>query len=74
MTPESFAYLLSLVKPDICKQDTVMRKAVDPELRLAITLHHLAEGANHAAIATHYSLGKSTVTGIIHGTCESIWK
>ena len=74
MMPENFDYILNLVRLDITKEDTVMRRAITPDLRLAITVHHLAEGASHASIATHYSLGKSTVTGIIFETCESIWR
>ena len=72
MTPESFDYLLDLIRSDITKEDTVMHKAITPDLRLAITLHHLAEGASHASIAMHYSLGSSTVAGIIFEMCESI--
>lgn len=62
MTPTNFDYILDLIRPDIEKEDTNMRLAIKPDLRLAITLHHLAEGSSHAAIAEHYSLGKSTVS------------
>ena len=73
MTPGNFAYILQKIKPLIQKEDTVMRKSIEPELRLAITIHHLAEGASYGSIAVHYSLGKSTISGIITEVCSAIW-
>ena len=54
MTVENFDHLLSLVSPRIKRQDTVMRKAIEPALKLAVTLHHLAEGSSQSNIAMHY--------------------
>lgn len=51
-----------------------MRRAIEPGLKLAVTLHHLAEGASHSTIALHYRLGRSTVSNIIYETCDAIWK
>lgn len=73
MSPQTFDHLLSLIKSRITRQDTFMRLAIEPELRLAITLHHLAEGSSHSSIAIHYGLGRSTVSGIVYDTCEAIW-
>lgn len=74
MTPENFDYVLELIRPHITKLDTVMREAIKPGLKLAVTLHHLAEGSSQAAIASHYRLGRSTVSGIIDETCIALWK
>lgn len=52
--------------------DTQMRKAIDPETRLYVTLHYLATGSSYNSIAFHYALGKSTVSGIIIDTCKAI--
>ncbi|KAF6017537.1 hypothetical protein EB796_024142 [Bugula neritina] len=49
-----------------------MRKALKPGLKLALTLHHLAEGGSHAAIAAHYRLGRST-TEAIYDTLNALW-
>ena len=46
MTVENFDRILGLVEPHLRRQDTVMRLAIEPGLKLAITLHHLAEGAS----------------------------
>ena len=45
MTP-TFQYLLNLVINSIRRQDTQMRRAIDAETRLCITLHHLTSGVN----------------------------
>lgn len=73
MTPDHFDDLLTLVRPLITKQDTVMRAAIQPGLKLAITLHHLAEGASHCSIAAHYRLGRSTTSMIIYETADALW-
>ena len=73
MSKDNFDHLLDLVTPHIKKQDTNMREAVEPGLKLAVTLHHLAEGASHCSIAAHYRLGRSTVSQIIYDTCEALY-
>ncbi|XP_067944974.1 uncharacterized protein [Watersipora subatra] len=73
ISPENFDYILEAIKPLITKQDTVMRKSIEPGLKLAATLHHLAEGSSHAAISAHYRLGRSTVSQIIDDTCVALW-
>ena len=52
---------------------TTMRKTIQPEVKLAVTLHHLAEGSTQSSIALHYRLGRSTVSQIIYDTCKAIW-
>ena len=65
MSKQSFDHLLGLVAPSITKQDTRLRDFIEPRLeKLAVTLHHLAEGASHKSIAAHYRLGRSTVSEI----------
>ena len=73
MMVENFDIILGLVEPHLRRQDTVMRLAIEPALKLAVTLHHLAEGASHVAIAAHYRLGRSTVSIIIYETWEALW-
>lgn len=72
MSAKSFDCLLELIKPRIVKQNTQLRKSIEPELKLAITIHHLAEGSTYQTIAHHYRLGKSTVSNIIYETCKAI--
>ena len=42
MSPDRFGHLLSLVRDNIQRRDTVFRKAIPAEARLAITLRYLA--------------------------------
>lgn len=44
MTPEGFKTILEKIRPLIYKMDTVMRKAITPAERLAVTLRFLATG------------------------------
>ena len=57
----------------ILKQDTVMRKAIQPAERLSLTLHHLAYGDSQLSNSFQFRVGKSTVSGIICETCSAIW-
>ena len=74
MSYENYCTLLRLIEPYIKKCDTSFRDAIEPGLKLAVTLHHLAEGASHVSIANHYRLGRSTVSAAIYDTCEALWK
>ena len=74
MSYENYCTLLRLIEPYIKKCDTVFRDAIEPGLKLAVTLHHLAEEASHVSIENHYRLGRSTVSAAIYDTCESLWK
>ena len=65
MTAENFDRILSSASPMITRRDTRLRKAVEPGLKLAVTLHHLAEGVSHSSIALHYRLGRLTTSNII---------
>ena len=56
MTAENFDRIWSLVSPMITRRDTRLRKAVEPGLKLAVTLHHLAEGV----IGQNFHVGSDT--------------
>lgn len=73
MTPRNFDYILELIRDEITKMDTCLRYAIPPGLKLAVTLHFLAEGCSYYSIACHYRLGKSTVSYIIRDTCLALW-
>jgi hypothetical protein len=73
MTSHTFDYLLAIVGPRIRRQDTVMRKAIDPETRLCVTLHFLATGMNFNSLAYIYALGRKTVSDMVYDCCEALW-
>jgi len=74
MSVTNFNYLLTLVAKELTKIDTFWRPAIKPDIKLAITLHHLAEGASLTSIAFHYRLGKSTVCQIVYDACKALYK
>ena len=43
---ENFDIILGLMEPHSRRQDTLMRLATEPGLKLAVTLQHLAEGGH----------------------------
>lgn len=74
MSKQSFDHLLSLIRPDITKQDTRLRKALTPDLKLALTLHYLATKADFKTIHKHWRVGKSTAAQLVVEVAEAIWK
>ena len=74
MSPETFEQLLTMVGPIISKKDNYMQEAIGVTERLSLTIHYLAEGASQQAMSFHYRIGCSTVSGIIHETCQAIWE
>ena len=73
MSPESFDYLLSKVRPHITKQPTKLQEPISPAERLALTIWYLASGDSQQSISFSYRIGKPTVSNIIHETCHAIW-
>lgn len=73
MTKENFDYILTMIRPYIQRRDTHMRKAIPAGLKLAITLHYLAEGSSFISIAIHYRIGRKTAADAIYETCNAIW-
>ncbi|XP_067940367.1 uncharacterized protein [Watersipora subatra] len=73
MTRNTFDYILSKIKHRIEKQDTHLRESIPANMRLAVTLHYLAEGCSFNSIKYHWRIGKSTVSMIIHETCNALW-
>jgi len=74
MSPETFEQLLTMVGPIISKKDTYMEEAIGAAERLSLTIHYLAEGASQQSMSFQYRIGRSTVSGIIHETCQAIWE
>ena len=74
MSPYNFEYLLSLVAPNITKQTTNFRKPIPPQLRLSVTLRHLATGESHISLSLQYRIGRQTVSKIIPDICKAIYE
>lgn len=70
--PELFQELLDRVGPIIEKKDTFMRKALEPGLRLAITLRYLATGDSYMTLQYGFRVAHNTISNIVADTCEAI--
>ena len=72
LPPELFDELLDRVAPRIVKEDTHFRKAHPPELRLAYTLNHLAEGQQYSGMASPWIIPHNTGSIIVREVCQAI--
>ena len=72
VTPELFDQLLRRIAPRIEKQDTYMRKALEPGLKLAITLRYLASGDSYKSLQYGFRVAHNTISVLVPATCQAI--
>ena len=75
MQPEMFDELLNRVGPRIQKNDTLWRKSVEPGLKLAITLQHLAAGDKYPTLKFGFRVARNNFdlySRIVPGNCWEI--
>ena len=72
LPPELFDELLDRVAPRIAKEDTHLRKAHPPELRLAYTLNHLAQGQQYSGMVAPWTVPHNTGSIIVREVCQAI--
>ena len=63
MDNDSFALLLEKVQSRITRQNTIMRQAIGPAERLAVTLRFLATGMTYMQLLELPFLSESLITG-----------
>lgn len=73
MEEETFQYLLDLVTPIIAKQDTNMRKSIEPSQRLCVTLRFLATGDSYKSLSTLFRIAPSTIALFVPVVCDAIY-
>lgn len=73
MSEEKFDELLSKIQNCITKQDTVMRQAIPPKLKLQVTLRYLATGDSFATLASVYRVPKNTISNFLGEVCKAIY-
>ncbi|XP_033945025.2 uncharacterized protein [Pseudochaenichthys georgianus] len=74
MSAEQMDELLSLLGPELTRQSTHFRAAIEPKQRLAVALRYLASGDSLVSLAFSYRLGCSTVREAVHLVCAAIEK
>ena len=72
MPPEMFDELLTRVDPRITKQSTNYREGLDPDLKLALTLRHLAPGTKYHAMSYGWREPHNTISLLIPKVCQAI--
>lgn len=72
MTRHSFSVLHSMLQPHIQKKQTHLRPTIPSELRLAIFLYHVVQGAAYTSVSDQFAVGKSTISVIIGNVARAI--
>ena len=72
VNPNLFTAVLERIEADITKQDTNWRKALEPGLKLAITLRFLATGDSYKTPMYGFRVAHNTICKFIPPVCEAI--
>ena len=72
MQPVMFDEILNRVGLRIQKKDTNLRKCLDPGLKLAITIRHLASGDKYPTLQYDFRVARKTICSIIPEVCRAI--
>ena len=73
MSKERFDHLLSIIRDEITKKDTPMRKAISAEERLIITLRFLSAGMSQQTLRYNFRVGRTTVSTGSPRRCVPCW-
>nr|CAI5819400.1 unnamed protein product [Callosobruchus analis] len=69
MSAVDFEYLLNRIGPHIKKSDTVMRKSIPVNERLAVTLRFLASGDSFISLSYLFKMSNQVISDIVHEVC-----
>ena len=72
ITPEMWHHILGRVGPQIQKQDTERRLALEPGLKLAVTLRYLATGETFRSLVFGYMKSHSSIVQFLPEVYEAI--
>ena len=72
MPPEMYDELLRRVGPRITKQNTKYRLPLDPGLKLAVTLRHLASGTKYSDMQYGWRVPDNTISVVVREVCQAI--
>ena len=72
MSQQTFLYLCNKLRLAIEKTDTVMRKAISVERRVALTLWFLATNADFRTVGHLFGISKASVCLVIKDVCAAI--
>ena len=72
MSKKTFSYLCQQLSSSLPRQDTVLRRAILVEMRVAVTLRCLATPCENRTIAHLFGIAWLTVCEIVKETCSLI--
>ncbi len=72
MVPDMFFELVERLSARIEKQDTWYWKALQPGLKVAITLRYLATGDSYHSLMYNFQVAHSTISSIVRDVCQAI--
>ncbi|KAJ8353296.1 hypothetical protein SKAU_G00208630 [Synaphobranchus kaupii] len=70
---DCFKQLLDMVTPLIKREDTVMREAISPAERLAVTLRYLATGETFSSLSYSFRISRQAISEIVLEVCKAIY-
>ena len=73
MPPEMFDEILERLRPRITKQMTFYREPLDPGMKLAITLRHLASGSKYTNMRFGWRVPHNTISLVVREVCRYIY-
>ena len=72
MPPHVFDELLTILYDKLEKQTTRFRDPLEPGLKLAMTLHHLATGASYTCMQYGWRVPPNTISVMVREVCNVI--
>lgn len=72
MPPVMFDELVQRLTPRITKQNTNFRPSLEPGLKVAITLRHLASGTKYHDMQYGWRVPHNTISNIVREVCQAI--
>ena len=67
-----FDDLFERITPFIEKEDTNYRKALEPGMKLAITLRYLATGASDTTLQYEFRVARNTICLLVKEVCDAL--
>ena len=65
MDKEKFNDLVGRISFHIQRQDTIMRAAISPRERLAVTLRYLATGETFSSLESQFRISRTAISKIV---------
>ncbi|XP_021339754.1 putative nuclease HARBI1 [Mizuhopecten yessoensis] len=72
MPPDMFDEIVQRLTPRLTKQTTNFRVPLDPGMKVAITLRHLASGAKYHDMQYAWRVPHNTISKVVREVCEAI--